>query len=39
MKRKSRNELDQGSFFLEFVLEIIVYLPRLVIRLFKWIID
>lgn len=39
MKRKRRYENNVGSFLLELLLELLVYAPRLLFRLFRWIFD
>gem|GEM_PF-2742298 len=39
MKRKSREKFDVGSFILEVALELAVYVPRLVFRLIRGILD
>jgi len=39
MKRKTRYKLETGSYFLEVFLELLMYVPRLLIRMFRWLLD
>lgn len=39
MKRKRRFENNGDSFLIDVLLEMLVYIPRLLFRIFRWVFD